>query len=47
MPAYAKVLVRAAAILITDVPFADVAGQDEDFLGRMKQPGLAPAHDSP
>jgi len=34
----AKVLVRPATILITDVPFADVAGHDEDFLGRMKQP---------
>src|SRR5690349_8314898 len=46
MPAHAKVLARPAAVLISDVPFADIARHDEDLLGRMEQPRLAPGHDS-
>jgi hypothetical protein len=36
MPAYAKVLARPAAVLISNVAFADIARRDEDFLGRME-----------
>ena len=38
MTAYAKMLARAAAVLIADVTFADIARNDEDFLGRMEKP---------
>jgi hypothetical protein len=38
MPADAKVLSRAAAVLVADVTFTDITCQDEDFLGRVKEP---------
>jgi hypothetical protein len=47
MPAYEKVRVRTASVLVADVAFADIAGHDEDLLGRVMQPCFAPGHGSP
>jgi hypothetical protein len=35
MPAYTKVRVRTASVLIADVAFADIACHDKDLLGRV------------
>ena len=47
MPAYEKVRVRTASVLVADVAFADIACHDEDLLGRVMQPCFAPGHGSP
>ena len=47
MPAYTKVRVRTASVLVPDVAFADIARHDEDLLGRLMQPCFAPGHDFP
>jgi hypothetical protein len=38
VPGDAKVLMRPASVFVADVAFAHVAGHDQDFLGRVKQP---------
>src|SRR5580704_7834150 len=46
MPADPKMVARPATIFISDVAFADIARHNQDFLGRMEQPRLAPGHHS-
>jgi hypothetical protein len=45
MATYPEVLVRTAAVLVANVAFADIAGQDKDFCGGLKETCLAPRHD--
>ena len=45
MAAHAKMRERPASIFVTDVAFADIARQDDDFHRCMECACLAPRHD--
>jgi hypothetical protein len=47
MPAHSKVLVWTASILVADIAFTHITGQDEDFFGRTHQSCLTPSHRFP
>lgn len=44
VPADAKVLVGTPSVRVTNVAFADIAGEYHDLLGGAEVPSLAPAH---
>ena len=44
MAAHAKVRERPASVFVTDVAFADITRQDDDFHRRMECASLAPSH---
>jgi hypothetical protein len=44
MPAHSKVLVWTASVLVADIAFTHITGQDEDFFGRTHPSCLTPGH---